>query len=115
MDYQAVTSAILRFIDNKPLDHGGYTDLLSAVRQWEEDDFQAAHAVNGQLRELAAKTLRVCPAADADFFYESYKRSLLFDAPHFFDSFLLYMELDRKPEKRFYSPRRHYLRPIVQG
>ena len=115
MDYQAVTSAILRFIDNKPLDHGGYTDLLSAVRQWEEEDFQAAHAVNGQLRELAAKTLRVCPAADADFFYESYKRSLLFDAPHFFDSFLLYMELDRKPEKRFYSPRRHYLRPIVQG
>lgn len=60
MDYQAVTSAILRFIDNKPLDHGGYTDLLSAVRQWEEEDFQAAHAVNGQLRELAAKTLRVC-------------------------------------------------------
>jgi predicted phage terminase large subunit-like protein len=25
------------------------------------------------------------------------------------------MEIDRKPEKRFYSPRRHYLLPIVQG
>lgn len=115
MDYKAVTGAILRFIEDKPLDHGAYTDLFSAARQWEEEDFQAAHAVNVQLRELATKTLRVCPVADTGFFYETYKKSLLFDAPYFFDSFLLYMELDRKPEKRFYAPRRHYLKPMVQG
>lgn len=115
MDYQAVTGAILKFIAEKPFDKGAYIDLFSAARQWEEEDFQAAHAVNGQLRELAVKALRDCPTEDADFFYETYRKSLLFDAPHFFDSFMLYMELDRKPEKRFYAPRRHYLKPMVQG
>lgn len=115
MDYQAVSNAILHCIDAKPFDHGAYTDLFSAVRQWENDDFQSAHAVNNQLRELAAKSLRLCHADEADFFYEIYRKSLLFDAPYFFDSYLLYMELNRKPEKRFYAPRRHYLRPMVQG
>lgn len=115
MDYQAITGAVLRFIESKPLDRGAYTDLFSAARQWESEDFAAAHSVNGQLRELAVKALRVCDTDDTDFFFGTYKKSLLFDAPYFFDSFLLYMELDRKPEKRFYAPRRHYLKPMVQG
>lgn len=115
MDYQIITRAIMQSIDRNPLDKGGYTDLFSAVRQWESENFSATHTVNEQLRNRAVKTLRQCAPKDADFFYSIYRQSLLFDAPHFFDSFLLYMELDRKPEKRFYSPRRHYLRPIVQG
>lgn len=115
MNYDAVTNAILRHMNNKPNDHGAYTDLLSACRQWEQENFQAAHAVNGQLKATAAKMLRQGSPQEASFFYEMWRKSLLFDAPHFFDSFLLYIELDRKPEDRFYAPRRHYLKPMVQG
>ena len=43
------------------------------------------------------------------------KRSLLFDAPYDFDAFLRYLEWDRKPEKRFYLPRRHYLKKYVDA
>lgn len=43
------------------------------------------------------------------------KSCLLFLAHKYFDSFLLYLEFDRKPHKRFYAPRRYQLRPIVQG
>lgn len=115
MNYETITAAILTAIEKSPLDRGAYTDLFSAARQWEDEDFQAAHSVNKRLRELSTKALRACGSSDADFFYEMYRKSLLFDAPHDFDSFLLYMEMDRKPEKKFYAPRRHYLRPIVQG
>ena len=115
MNYDAVTNAILRHMNKKPNDHGAYTDLLSACRQWEKENFQAAHAVNGQLKATAARMLRECSPQEASFFYEMWRKSLLFDAPHFFDSFLLYIELDRKPEDRFYAPRRHYLKPMVQG
>lgn len=115
MNYQTITGAILTAIEKSPLDREAYTDLFSAARQWEEEDFQAAHSVNKRLRELSTRALRECGSSDADFFYEMYRKSLLFDAPHDFDSFLLYMEMDRKPEKKFYAPRRHYLRPIVQG
>lgn len=115
MNYEAVTNAILKYMGKKPSDHGAYTDLLSACRQWEQENFQAAHAVNGQLKATAAKMLRESSPKEAAFFYEMWRKSLLFDAPHFFDSFLLYIELDRKPEDRFYAPRRHYLKPMVQG
>lgn len=115
MNYEAVTNAILQYMKKKPSDHGAYVDLLSACRQWENENFQAAHAINSTLKANSAKMLRECSPKEADFYYDMWRKSLLFDAPHFFDSFLLYIELDRKPEDRFYAPRRHYLKPMVQG
>ncbi|MFR2991322.1 MAG: hypothetical protein ACLTLL_06765 [Acutalibacteraceae bacterium] len=43
-----------------------------------------------------------------------YKRTLLFDAPHDFDSYLLYLEMNRKPADRFYQPRRKVLKRVVE-
>lgn len=115
MDYVKLANNIVRHIENKPYDHGAYIDLLSLCRQWEEIDFQAAHDLNEKLRSLCAKQLRVCNPKEAQKFYEAWRKSLLFDAPYKFDAFMTYIELDRKPEKRFYAPRRHYLKPMVQG
>lgn len=115
MDYVKLANTINRHIENRPEDYGAYIDLLSLCRQWEESDFQAAHELNEKLRNLCAKQLRVCSPKDAQKFYEAWRKSLLFDAPHNFDAFMTYIELDRKPEKRFYAPRRHYLKPMVQG
>ena len=115
MDYVKLANNIVRHIENKPYDQGAYIDLLSLCRQWEEIDFQAAHDLNEKLRSLCAKQLRVCNPKEAQKFYEAWRKSLLFDAPYKFDAFMTYIELDRKPEKRFYAPRRHYLKPMVQG
>ena len=115
MDYVKLANNIVRHIENKPYDQGAYIDLLSLCRQWEEIDFQAAHDLNEKLRSLCAKQLRVCNSKEAQKFYEAWRKSLLFDAPYKFDAFMTYIELDRKPEKRFYAPRRHYLKPMVQG
>lgn len=43
------------------------------------------------------------------------KSSLLYLAHKYFDSFLLYLEFDRRPDKRFYAPRRKQLLKIVSG
>ena len=115
MDYVKLANNIVRHIENKPYDQGAYIDLLSLCRQWEEIDFQAAHDLNEKLRGLCARQLRVCNPKEAQKFYEAWRKSLLFDAPYKFDAFMTYIELDRKPEKRFYAPRRHYLKPMVQG
>ena len=45
--------------------------------------------------------------------YELYRDSLLLAAPYDFDSYLLYVEWNREPQKKFYAPRRRVLRPLV--
>jgi predicted phage terminase large subunit-like protein len=112
MNYEKLSGSIRAVIDRRPGDNGAYSDLFSLCREWETEDFSAAHKMNKELLALSAD--QVVHGGGAKF-YEQWRRCLLFEAPHDFDSFMTYIELDRKPEKRFYAPRKHYLRPMVQG
>lgn len=112
MNYEKLSGSIRAVIDRRPGDNGAYSDLFSLCREWETADFSAAHKVNKELLALSAD--QVVRGGGVKF-YEQWRRCLLFEAPHDFDSFMTYIELDRKPEKRFYAPRKHYLRPMVQG
>lgn len=112
MNYEKLSGSIRAVIDRRPGDNGAYSDLFSLCREWETEDFSAAHKVNKELLALSAD--QVVRGGGAKF-YEQWRRCLLFEAPHDFDSFMTYIELDRKPEKRFYAPRKHYLRPMVHG
>ena len=112
MNYEKLSGSIRAVIERRPGDNGAYSDLFSLCREWETEDFSAAHKTNKELLALSAD--QVVRGGGAKF-YEQWRRCLLFEAPHDFDSFMTYIELDRKPEKRFYAPRKHYLRPMVQG
>lgn len=112
MNYEKLSGSIRAVIDRRPEDNGAYSDLFSLCREWETENFSAAHKVNKELLALSAD--QVVRGGGAKF-YEQWRRCLLFEAPHDFDSFMTYIELDRKPEKRFYAPRKHYLKPMVQG
>ena len=112
MNYEKLSGSIRAVIDRRPGDSGAYSDLFSLCREWETEDFSAAHKANKELLTLSADQVRHGGGVK---FYEQWRRCLLFEAPHDFDSFMAYIELDRKPEKRFYAPRKHYLRPMVQG
>ena len=115
MDYKLLAEQIGKAIEQRPGDVEAYRDLFSLCRDQEGTDFEAAHRLNKELRGKCAQQLRVVSPTEGEAFYEQWRRCLLFDAPHDFDSFMLYLELDRKPCKRFYAPRRHYLKPMVQG
>lgn len=47
--------------------------------------------------------------------YRLHRRVLLAAAPYDFDSYLLYLEWEREPYKKFYVPRRKVLKPLVQA
>ena len=47
--------------------------------------------------------------------YELVKQTYLWAAPKDFDSYLVYLEWNRKPEERFYLPRRRVIKPFVES
>lgn len=110
---KTLISKIFAEIKRQPLVYRTYEDMFSAIRECEKEDFSFAHSTNAQFRSYILMALR--DAEDVKSFYDLYKRSLLFDAPHFLDSYLLYLEIDRKPEERFYQPRRRVLKVVVDA
>jgi len=80
---------------------------------YDEDNFKAAHEFAKKIRASANRMVK--DGVDCDNMLDLYYRTHLFDAPHFFDSFCIYIEKDRSPEKRFYLPRRKQLFPCVEA
>ena len=80
---------------------------------YDDDYFRTAHELNRKVRQGANMLLREGVAADLmlDLYYKTH----LFDAPHFFDSFCVYIEKDRAPDKQFYVPRRKQLLRCAEG
>ena len=80
---------------------------------YDEDNFNAAHELNRKVRQGANRMIRdgVLPDRMLDLYYKTH----LFDAPHFFDSFCIYIEKDRAIEKQFYLPRRKQLKRCADG
>lgn len=89
----------------------GRRDLDTTI--YDPDNFSHAHDLNKQIRMAANRMVR--DGVDADRMIDLYYKSHLFDAPHFFDSFCLYIEKDRAPEKQFYMPRRKQLLPSAEA
>lgn len=115
MDYEKVSASILGAIERKPEDIGAYEDLFGLCQSWAETDFQAAHGMNKRLRDMCNTEMNRngTDILTMSAFHEQWRLSLLFEAPHDFDSFLQYMELNREAKKRFYQPRRKVLKTVV--
>ncbi len=80
---------------------------------YDEENFKAAHDLVKRIRASANRMVK--DGVDAEHMLDLYYRTHLFDAPHFFDSFCIYIEKDRSPEKRFYLPRRKQLLPCAEA
>lgn len=115
MNYGKLSTSILVAIENRPGDIGAYEDLFSLCQAWAETDFTAAHRANKQLKDMCDRMMDKVPMSQVEGFYSLWRRGLLFEAPYDFDSYLTYIELDRKLEKRFYQPRKHYLKRYVDA
>lgn len=83
------------------------------VTVYDEDNFTRAHEYSKRIRSAANGMIRM--GVDADAMLDLYYKTHLFDAPHFFDSFCIYIEKDRAPEKQFYLPRRKQLKPCADA
>ena len=94
-------------------DASALSDAFDVLRLLEtQDGFEEAHRRNKEVRRLSAKYAK---EQNSMKMFELNKRSLLFDAPYDFDAYLRYVEWNREPKKRFYLPRRHYLKKYVDA
>lgn len=104
---------IFQKIKKTPADITAYEDLFSLCRTIEPEDFALSHSTNEKLRKAISAAIK--KRKNVEEFFELYKKTLLFDAPHFFDAYLLYLEINRRPDERFYQPRRRVLKPLVDS
>ena len=110
---KSLIKKIFSKIKKAPADITAYEDLFSLCRNIEQEDFVLAHSTNEELRRQISVAIK--GRKNVEGFFELYKKTLLFDAPHFFDAYLLYIEINRKPEERFYQPRRKVLKNVVDA
>lgn len=80
---------------------------------YDDENFRKAHEYSARIRASANRMIKDGVACEE--MLDLYYRTHLFDAPHFFDSFCIYIEKDRDPKKRFYLPRRKQLLPCVEA
>lgn len=113
MEFEKIAQNIKRAVAKNPADKQAYIAWLSLVSEWALVDFEKANAFNKELISLCYDMLS--RRENIALAYEQWRNALRLEAPHDFDAFMTYIELDRKPDKRFYAPRKHYLKPIVQG
>ena len=84
--------------------------LLDMAIEEKNDDLSYALQQAKEVQKIAAKESRKKGSIE---FASLYWKATLMLAPYFFEDFLYYMEKDRKPEKRFYMPRRRTLKVVV--
>lgn len=111
---QLLISKIQENIKRHPDDVLPYKELFSICRGIEKEDFKLSHDTNKWLREMSLKGMNL-DKADIEEFYQQYRDTLLFDAPHFFDAYMLYLESNRPPKERFYQPRRKIMKRVADG
>lgn len=102
-------------IKRRPKEIDAYKDLFALLRDIEKDQFALSHQQNKSLRTAITSALKICNSHDIDRFYALYRETLLFDAPHYLDSYMLYLEIDRPPQERFYQPRRKILKTVTDS
>ena len=101
-------------IKKTPSDAGGYTDLYYMCLETMKENERLAVEYLKILSELIESRIPVAGAELRDLFL-LHKRVLLAAAPHDFESYLLYVEWEREPDKKFYAPRRKVMHPVVEA
>ena len=95
----------------------GFTDWKDICRELLKTDVPLAVEYLVKLSDELEKTILDTRWSDGDVktLYGLHKKVLLLAAPHHFESYLLYIEQNREPEKKFYPPRRKVLKQVVDA
>lgn len=108
---------IERYVGMHPDDPLAYSDAVAVFKghieageaEWHQYNREFRKRITGAVKRLAEGGTQ----ADLERMNDLYYKSLLLDAKVDLDSYMLYIEKDREPRKRFYLPRRKVLHPIA--
>lgn len=114
---EQLLKTILKQIEEKPFSYQTYFDLYGMSKEAMKDEktWQLGIDYLKTLSSLCEKAIRDTKLSDDDLrdIFALHKRVCLALAPYDFDSYLLYVEWNRPPDKKFYPPRRRVLKQVV--
>ena len=111
-----ILEKIAEKIKKTPAEYQAYEDLYFMCRETMQTDEQTAVEYLRKLSAFCEAGIR--QSADEEFLvklFDLHRRVCLFAAPLDFDSYLLYVEWQRDPRKKFYAPRRRVLKQVVDA
>lgn len=93
-----------------------YQDLYDLCRDvLQSNSALAVRYLKGLSELIENRIIEVNSEDDLRFLYSMHKKVLLAAAPYDFDCYLLYVEWNREPDKKFYPPRRKVLKRVVDA
>lgn len=114
----AIIDSIKAYAKQNPTEAQVYEDWFQAVVNLRDalpqDKRFDAYKYSGELRSVCAAMMgKMKTGDDVAKVYDIIGRTYLFEAKDVFDSYCIYLEWNRAPEKKFYQPRRRILHTLV--
>lgn len=115
----AIIDSIKAYAKQNPTEAQVYEDWFQAVVNLRDalsqDKRFNAYKYSGELRSVCASMMgKMKTGEDVAKVYDIIGRTYLFEAKDVFDSYCIYLEWNRAPEKKFYQPRRRVLLTLVR-
>ena len=116
----AIIDSIKAYAKQNPTEAQVYEDWFQAVVNLRDalsqDKRFDAYKYSGELRFVCAAMMgKMKTGEDVAKVYDIISRTYLFEAKDVFDSYCIYLEWNRAPEKKFYQPRRKVLRTVANA
>ena len=116
----AIIDSIKAYAKQNPTEAQVYEDWFQAVVNLRDalpqDKRFDAYKYSSELRSVCAAMMgKMKTGEDVAKVYDIISRTYLFEAKDVFDSYCIYLEWNRAPEKKFYQPRRKVLRTVANA
>lgn len=116
----AIIDSIKAYAKQNPIEAQVYEDWFQAVVNLRDalpqDKRFDAYKYSGELRSVCAAMMgKMKTGEDVAKVYDIIGRTYLFEAKDVFDSYCIYLEWNRAPEKKFYQPRRKVLKTVANA
>jgi predicted phage terminase large subunit-like protein len=116
----AIIDSIKTYAKQNPTEAQVYEDWFQSVVNLRDalpqDKRFDAYKYSGELRSVCAAMMgKMKTGEDVAKVYDIISRTYLFEAKDVFDSYCIYLEWNRAPEKKFYQPRRKVLRTVANA
>lgn len=116
----AIIDSIKSYAKQNPTEAQVYEDWFQAVVNLRDalpqDKRFDAYKYSGELRSVCASMMgKMKTGEDVAKVYDIIGRTYLFEAKDVFDSYCIYLEWNRAPEKKFYQPRRKVLKTVANA
>lgn len=116
----AIIDSIKAYAKQNPTEAQVYEDWFQAVVNLRDalpqDKRFDSYKYSGELRSVCAAVMsKMKTGEDVAKVYDIIGRTYLFEAKDVFDSYCIYLEWNRAPEKKFYQPRRKVLKTVANA